>query len=55
MDKHEVPEPRLPWHRRFLRYVTHPVTRVAGLVLLHSVALLVIGVLEKVPVLLFLH
>jgi hypothetical protein len=54
MGKHEAPEPKRPLRHRIAQHAMHPAVHIATLVALHSAALLVIGVIEKTP-LLFIH
>ncbi|GAA4731721.1 hypothetical protein [Phytohabitans rumicis] len=51
MGKHEVPETKRSLSRRAAQRALHPATHVITLITLHVVALGILGVAEKLPLL----
>jgi hypothetical protein len=55
MGKHEAPKPKRSLRHRIAQGALHPAVHVASLVALHMAALLVIGLVEKTPLLALIH
>jgi hypothetical protein len=55
MGKHEAPESKRSLRHRLTQRALHPAVHIASLVALHMAALLVIGLVEKTPLLALIH